>query len=151
MASMDSSGNMRAAKEFLVQCIVDQAQCEGSPLTELEKKMLFFSETHWSLPDIYEVNEAFEREYDTADYERKISQLIRRFKARVRRADPSRLDDWNRAVAAMASEDHYLLVMIGASAEPTRPRRLLQLLVTGVVAGIAALLLTFAILFIARR
>lgn len=151
MSSMESPANTPAAKEFLVQCIADEAQSEGIPLTKLERKMLYFSETHWTLPDIYEVNAAFEQEYNTADYERKISQLISSFKARVRQDDPTKLEDWNRAVAAIASEDHYLLVMIGAAAEPSRPGRLLQLVVIGVVAGIAALLLTFVILFIARR
>jgi hypothetical protein len=113
--------------------------------------MLFFSETHWTLPDIYEVNSAFEQEYNTADYEGKISQLIRSFKARTRRDDPAKLEDWNREVAAIASEDHYLLVMIGAADEPSPSKRLLRLVLMGVVAGMAALLLTFVILYIARR
>ncbi|HXS11245.1 MAG TPA: hypothetical protein VN734_00965 [Acidobacteriaceae bacterium] len=148
---MQSPASTRAAKEFLVQCIVDEAQREGIPLTEIERKMLYFSETHWTLPDIYEINAAFEQEYNTADYERKISRLIRSFKARVRRDDPAKLEDWNREVAAIASEDHYLLVIIGEAGEPSRPKRLLQLVLIGIVAGIAALLLTFAILFIAGR
>ena len=151
MSSMQSPASTRAAKEFLVQCIVDEAQREGIPLTEIERKMLYFSETHWTLPDIYEINAAFEQEYNTADYERKISRLIRSFKARVRRDDPAKLEDWNREVAAIASEDHYLLVIIGEAGEPSRPKRLLQLVLIGIVAGIAALLLTFAILFIAGR
>lgn len=151
MSSMESHANARAAKEFLVHCIVDEAQREGIPLTEVERKMLYFSETHWTLPDIYEVNAVFEQEYNTADYERKISRLIRNLRARVRRDDLVALEDWNRAVAAIASEDHYLLVMIGAAAESSRPRRFLQLVVIGVIAGVAALLLTFVILFITRR
>jgi hypothetical protein len=148
---MESPANTRAAKEFLVACIVEEAQREDVPLTEIERKMLFFSETHWTLPDIYEVNSAFEQEYNTADYEGKISQLIRSFKARVRRDDPAKLEDWNREVAAIASEDHYLLVMIGAADEPSPSKRLLRLVLMGVVAGMAALLLTFVILYIARR
>jgi hypothetical protein len=148
---MESNASTRAAKEFLVQCIADEAQREGTPLTELEKKMLYFSETHWTLPDIYQVNADFEQKYNTTDYERRISGLIRSFKARVRRDDPASLEDWNREVAAIASEDHYLLVMIAAAAEPSHPSRLLQLAVIGVVAGLVALLITFAILFIARR
>jgi hypothetical protein len=113
--------------------------------------MLYFSETHWSLPDIYDVNAAFEQEYNTVDYERKISQLIRNFKARVEADDGPKFEDWNREVAVMASEDHYLLVMIGAAEEPSPSKRLSQLLLVGVVAGMAALLFTFVLLFIARR
>jgi hypothetical protein len=151
MSSMESPTCTRAAKEFLVQCIVDEAQREDIPLTEIERKMLYFSETHWTLPDIYEVNAAFEQEYNTPGYERKILELIRSFKARVGRDDPAKLEDWNRQVTAIASEDHYLQVMIGAADEPSRPRHLLQLVLIGVVAGVAALLLTFVILFIARK
>ena len=47
---MESFAQTRTAKEFLVHCIVDEAQREGTPLTEVERKMLYFSETHWSLP-----------------------------------------------------------------------------------------------------
>jgi uncharacterized membrane protein len=148
---MENPASTRAAKEFLVQCIVDEAQREGVPLTEIEQKMLYFSETHWSLPDIYDVNAAFEQEYNTVDYERKISQLIRNFKARVEADDGPKFEDWNREVAVIASEDHYLLVMIGAAEEPSPSKRLSQLLLVGVVAGMAALLFTFVLLFIARR
>lgn len=159
MASMESHPNTRVAKEFLVQCVVDEAKREGIPVTEVERKMLYFSESYWTLPDIYEVNAAFEREYNTGDYQRKITRLISNFKARVRRDDPATLEVWNREVAAIASEDHYLLVMIrGADnrlgvylAEPSRPKRPLQLIVICFLAGIAALLLTFVILFIASR
>ena len=52
MSSMEIPANTRSAKEFIVQCIVDEAQREGVPLTETERKMLYFSETHWTLPDI---------------------------------------------------------------------------------------------------
>lgn len=151
MSSMESTVDTRAAKEFLVKCIADEAQREGVALTEVERKMLYFSETHWTLPDIYEVNAVFEKECNTADYERKISRLIQRFKSRVRRDEPATLENWNREVAAISSEDHYLLIMIGEAAEPSRSTRLAQLVVLGAVASIAALLLTFLILFIARR
>ena len=55
------------AKEFVVSRIVTEAQRDGVPLSEVERKMLYFSETAWTLPDMMEVNEAFEGEYDTED------------------------------------------------------------------------------------
>jgi hypothetical protein len=47
----------REAKEFLVSEIVAEAQRKNVPLSEIERKMLYFSETGWTLPDIMEVNQ----------------------------------------------------------------------------------------------
>jgi hypothetical protein len=60
----------RDAKEFLINRIVTEAQRQSVSLSDVERKMLYFSETAWTLPDIEEVNEAFDREYDQAKYER---------------------------------------------------------------------------------
>jgi hypothetical protein len=50
----------RDAKEFIVGKIVLEAERESVPLSEVERKMLCFSETAWTLPDIADVKEAFE-------------------------------------------------------------------------------------------
>jgi hypothetical protein len=52
-------GSAREAKEFLVSKIIEQAQREGVPVSEVERKMLYFTETAWTLPDMMEVNDAF--------------------------------------------------------------------------------------------
>ena len=44
------------AKEFLISQIVEEAQRENVPLSEVERKMLYFTETEETLPDIYEVS-----------------------------------------------------------------------------------------------
>src|ERR1700730_16782740 len=87
----------RDAKEFLIARIVREVEIEGVPLSEVERKMLYFSETHWTLPDIWDVNDAFGREYNSDEYESKIARLIQNARARSRK------------------EDHYLLVMIACS------------------------------------
>ena len=56
---MNRFARPREAKEFLVARIVAEANKEGVPLSEVERKMLYFSETDWTLPDIDEVSEAF--------------------------------------------------------------------------------------------
>jgi hypothetical protein len=38
--------------------------------------MLYFSETHWTLPNIAEVNEQFDAEYDQDEYEEKSRGLF---------------------------------------------------------------------------
>ena len=66
----------REAKEFLVSQIVEEAQRENIPLSEVERKMLYFTESGWTLPDIMKVSEDFDRENDQAEYERKIAKLV---------------------------------------------------------------------------
>jgi hypothetical protein len=102
----------REAKEFLVARIVAEAQREEVPLSEVERKMLYFSETGWTLPDIAEVSDKFDRESDRDEYEKKITQLIRNARKRARKDDRPEFDDWSAAVRRLSKEDHYLLVMI---------------------------------------
>ena len=70
-----SSG--REAKEYLIAQIVLEAEREGMPLSETERKMMYFTETAWTLPDIWEVNEVFERDYDHLLVKLPISRLFR--------------------------------------------------------------------------
>ena len=74
---MDRFSSAREAKEFLVSTIVDEAQRENMPLSDLERKMLYFSENYSSLPDIMEISDEFDRTYDLGEYENKIARLIR--------------------------------------------------------------------------
>jgi len=129
---MRQSSQSRDAKEFLIERIVREAQIEGAPLSEVERKMLYFSETHWTLPDIWEVNDAFGREYNSDEYEGKIAQLIRNARARARKEDQADLQAWSDAVRTLSKEDHYLLVMIDQAGASVRPRGdLLRLWATG--------------------
>ena len=63
----------REAKEFLIGRIVEQAQRSGIALTDVERKILYLSETGWTLPDISAVNDVFARKYDQSVYEKKIA------------------------------------------------------------------------------
>ena len=62
--------NAREAKEFLISRIAEQAQRDGEPLSEIECKELYFTESGWTLPGIMSVNEAFVRDYDQDSYEK---------------------------------------------------------------------------------
>ena len=117
---MRSFATTREAKEFLVENIVAQAQHDGVSLSDVERKMLYFSETAWTLPDMAEVNEEFDRHYDQAEFERKITNVIRH----IQHQQASNKDDdrgWMSAVNDLRNEDHYLLVMIRAAGS-ARPR-----------------------------
>lgn len=109
---MQTFATSREAKEFLVSRIVTEAQREGVPLSEIEAKMLYFSETHWAPPDFMEVNDAFERDYDNAEYEQKVAALIRNFRTDARKNNRDEFDAWKEAFNTLRSEDHYLLVLI---------------------------------------
>jgi len=60
-----------------------------------------------------EVDEAFDRDYDAAEYEQKIGMLSDNFSKEVRSNNPDELDAWNEAVRTLREEDPYLLVLIG--------------------------------------
>ena len=100
------------AKEFLVGRIATEAQRRGIALSEVEKKMLYFSETGWTLPDMAEVHATFDRDCDQGQYEAKIAGLIRHIRASDKRGDKSGLHAWDEAVRRIRNEDHYLLEMI---------------------------------------
>jgi hypothetical protein len=101
--------------------------------------MLYFTEVHPSLPDIYEVNAEFERDYDNDEYEAKIAGLLKNARDRDRRSSASREQDWKDALDALKHEDHYILVMVSqafgfgsASAGGHRVRDFLIYIVVGI-------------------
>ena len=134
-----------AAKQFLISRVIEEAKLEQVGLSEVERKMLYFTEVHPSLPDIYEVNAEFERDYDSDTYEAKIASLLRKARDRDRQSSPSREPEWTDALEALKKEDHYILVMVGqafgvgsVSADGHRTRDVLIYLGVGI--GIVLLL-----------
>jgi len=109
---MKAFHSTREAKEFLISNIVAEAQRENVPLSEVERKMLYFTESGWSLPDIMQVNEEFERDYDSGEYERKIAKLVRKADRRLGRDSREDYDKWWGAIRFLQREDHYILVVI---------------------------------------
>jgi hypothetical protein len=65
----------REAKEFLINNIVEEAEHENAPLSDTERKMLYFTETAWMPEDTWQANEIFDRDYDQNAYEHRIAQL----------------------------------------------------------------------------
>src|SRR3954468_11495179 len=73
--------------------------------------MLYFTEVHESLPDILQVNEEFERSYDSDEYELKVTGLLKRARDSDREQSVSGGQQWSDAIEALRKEDHYILVM----------------------------------------
>jgi hypothetical protein len=104
---MDST----AAKQFLISKVLEESDHEHVSLSDVERKMLYFTEVGPSLPDIYEVNAEFERTYDSNEYESKIAHLLKSARDRDRNTALSREQPWKDALRALRKEDHYILVM----------------------------------------
>jgi hypothetical protein len=103
----------RDAKEYLIHRILAQADQDGVSLSDIERKMLYFSETCWTLPDMMAVNQAFDEKYDQDEYENKIDQIVQRLREQP---DYDRDGGWDEAVRRLRKEDHYLLVLIDGAA-----------------------------------
>jgi hypothetical protein len=137
------------AKEYLVAQIVAEAEREGVQLSETERKMMYFAESAWTLPDMPEVNEAFERDYDPSEYEAKIGALIRNCQTHIRKTSRDTFATWKQAVSLLRTEDHYLLVLIDApsgSANGSTDSRLvdrLKLVATALAIVFVILAVTF--------
>jgi hypothetical protein len=118
---MTAFQSARDAKEFLIARIVEEARRESIPLSEVERKMLYFSETHWTLPDITSVSEEFDREYNQDEYEEKITRLVKEAAIHDDRQSVKQYDLWWDAIRLLKKEDHYILVMIDSAG--LRPHR----------------------------
>lgn len=99
----------RDAMALIVSEIADEATRAGVPLTETERKMLSFSESAPNAREFVDVVEAFERECDEHQYERRIADLIR---AARKRADKNQAASWSAAIERLKESDNYLGVML---------------------------------------
>jgi hypothetical protein len=141
----------QAALDFIAGKIAAEAEREGSPLSEVERKMLYFSETDWTLPDMAQVSAEFDREYDQSEYEQKIAGLIQKITAHHYGNNPDEEENWDESVARLSEGDHYILVLanLGPSsgsgflsalgpAGVRPPHDVLRLVLTSIVVTVAA-------------
>ena len=128
---------VREAKDFLVQQTAEQAQLENVPFSALERRMMYFTETGECPEDPIALNDAFEAEYDTTAYEKKISLLMARAYRRIKRESPEKLRLWNDAFSALSKGDHYILLFWRQNALRRSPRMWpTYLLITLAVVGL---------------
>lgn len=104
--------NTREAKDFIVQQATEQAMLEKLPLTDLEKRMMYFTETDpTSCKDPLALNAEFEAQYDTPAYESKIAGLLSRAYKRLKTENPEKERYWDDAIRTLKRGDHYILLM----------------------------------------
>jgi hypothetical protein len=73
--------------------------------------MMYFTETGECPEDPIALNDAFEAEYDTDEYEAKISKLMHHAYQRLRKENDAARKNWDLAIKCLRRGDHYLLVM----------------------------------------
>ncbi|HEV8530845.1 MAG TPA: hypothetical protein VGT00_05480 [Methylomirabilota bacterium] len=109
---------VREAKDFFISRIVEQANREHHPLSDLETRMLYFTETGPEASSgLMESAAEFEATHDDAKYEQMIAGLLNRaYRADLERARQGREDDprlvYRQALDLLRTEDHYLTIMI---------------------------------------
>jgi hypothetical protein len=110
--------NSRQAKDFLVLQVTKQAALEGLPFSDIEARMMYFTESDpSSCENPVALNDEFEAQCDTSEYEAKISGLLQRAYARL--ADPTQKELWDEAILELRKGDHYLLVMLNLDEKPS--------------------------------
>jgi len=119
---------VREAKDFLVKQAIEQARLEGLPLSELERRMMYFTEGSDAVEDPVSLNEEFEKQYDPTEYEAKLRKLLGNAYKRLKTESPASITEWNKAIEALQEGDHYLLVLSGSGSLVRIPLRSLLIL-----------------------
>jgi len=102
---------IRDAKDFLVRQTAEQAALEHAPLSDLEKRMMYFTETDECPEGPVALNDAFEAEYDNDEYEAKISKLMHHAFQRIKNENPEGARRWKEVMRELSKGDHYILVL----------------------------------------
>jgi hypothetical protein len=132
----------KQAKDFLVQQATEQATRENIPLSGIETKMMYFTESDsTSCDNPVELNDEFEAQYETAEYEAKISRLLHHAYKRLKVEDPERKRNWDRAIRALRKGDHYFLVLWDMKPRNEHPTHdFLKLLGVGMLVAVGVLI-----------
>lgn len=127
----------KQAKDFLVQEATEQAGRENIPLSDIEKKMMYFTESDASTcENPVELNDEFEAQYDTPEYEAKISRLLHHAYERLKGEDPERVREWNLAMRTLRRGDHYILVLWDTKSPSPPLRETFKLLGVGMLVAV---------------
>ena len=138
--------NVGEAKDFLVQQTVEQAALEHVPFSDLERCMMYFTESGDCPEDPIALNDAFEAEYDNDEYEAKMRKLLRNACRRLKHENPQSTRTWDDAVQELRKGDHYLLVLFCNTSRAFSVRQFLpswsfwRLLAFGFIALVSRLL-----------
>ncbi|SRR6266568_2345489 len=129
------------AKEFLIAKVIAQAQRDNVPLSDAERKMMYYSVEKSTVAD--EVADQFPDE--DPGYEEKISLVFRH----AFQYDKAEQVDYINALRELKKEDHYLEILVGSALNPTslrvqdrNPLDLLRLFLSALGVIVVLLILT---------
>ena len=125
--------NAREAKDFLVQHTVEQAALDHVLFSDLERRMMYFTESGDCPEDPIALNDAFESECDNDKYEPKVSKLMHHAYQRIRKENPEAARQWKDAIGTLRKGDHYILVLWGQEPQERRSYDSLKLLLAGLL------------------
>jgi hypothetical protein len=103
--------DIRRTKDFLVEQTVKQAALEEVPMSDLEKRIMYFTEGEDATEDPINLNDEFEANYDNEKYEAKVSGLLKRAYHCLKVEKPALGQQWGEAIDVLRRDDHYLLVL----------------------------------------
>jgi len=103
------------AKQFLISKVMEEAALERVALSDIEQKMLQFTEVNSPPPNVYEIAEQFDRECDSNKYEAKIAALLKNAREHNTKNSPLADQPWKDALESLKNEDHYILVIAAAA------------------------------------
>ena len=125
--------------EFIAVKIEQQAEFERTPLADIEKKMLRFSEVEpgpLGRDESLRVSEEFDQALDMDEYEVKIRTLAQRAYDRDREG-PEGVVKWEEAKRALRGHDYYLLVMVQGDSRQSSRRDYVIYIAIGIAIVIA--------------
>jgi hypothetical protein len=131
-----------AAVDFVVAQLVDEAARRGITLSDVERQVLYFTESEHTPRRMIELMEAFERDYDEAAYERKIADLLR---GAYKHTRSNQKEAWASALHRIRNSDVYLGVMLDQADLLRPPGDIWRLFATGILVsalGMGSLLVT---------
>jgi hypothetical protein len=106
---------VREAKDFLARQAVEQARLEGVPFSDLEKRMMYFTETGECPEDPIALNEEFEKEYETDEYERRVKKLLANARRRLKEERSPAVAEWEESLKVLDQTDDYILILCDRS------------------------------------
>jgi len=113
-----------AAKRFFMDRIIAEAERQGIPLSNNERRMLNWSEVEPGCESDPDLAEALESEISDQAYEAKICGLLEAAYERELSADAAAKESYRAAYSVLKRGDYYVMIMIEqALGAKLRPRR----------------------------
>lgn len=136
--------DIKEAKDFLVLQTAEQARIEGTPFSDLERRMMYYAEGASATEADQELNEEFDASLKVEEYEKKMGGLLRGAYTRVRKEDPVAAQRWQECIHLLAKGDHYISILWDLGEPHDRPRYdFLKLLLAGILLAVVLMSATF--------